>query len=343
MEFVPSLEVDPMPANLTPQYHKAEEEYKRATQPREKLEKLREMFRLLPKHKGTEKIQAELKRKISQLMDDLESGGGKPGTGKGKAVHKIPHEGAGRVVLVGAPNAGKSALLAALTAAKPEIAPYPFTTRIPIPGMMATRGVKIQLIDTPAISRDVMEPWLPGLVRQADVVLLVASLADDDLIDGVEVTLERLAASKVHLVAQPPVDDEDETTHYLPTLLAATQCDAPDAEDRLALLKEWLSERLPILVVSATRGDGLELLKETIYNALGIIRVYTKTPGKPVDMTDPFTLPIGGTVHDLAERIHRDLANSLKYAKVWGTGVFDGQTVKRDHQLHDCDIVELHT
>ena len=337
------LESFVMPANLTPQYHKAEEEYKRTIQPREKLEKLREMFRLLPKHKGTEKIQAELKKKISQLMEYLESGGGKTGAGKGKPSHKIPHEGAGRVVLVGGPNGGKSALLAALTAAKPEIAPYPFTTRMPIPGMMTTHGIKIQMIDTPAISRDMMEPWLPGLARQADVVLLVAGLADDDLIDGVEATLERLDAAKVRLVAEPPVDDEDETTHYLPTLLVANQCDAPDAEERLALLSEWLAERLPIATVSATRGDGLESLKESIYTALGIIRVYTKTPGKPADKTDPFTLPIGGTVHDLAERIHRDLADSLKFAKVWGTGVFDGQTVKRDHELHDSDIVELHT
>src|SRR5215813_10339697 len=107
-----------MPANLPPQYSKAEEEYRKAATPADRLEKLREMFRLLPKHKGTEKLQSDLKQKISRAKDDLD--GAKAGAKKSGVSHKVPKEGAGQVVLVGAANVGKSALLAALTNAHPE-------------------------------------------------------------------------------------------------------------------------------------------------------------------------------------------------------------------------------
>src|ERR1700744_2571341 len=107
-----------MPANLPPQYSKAEEELRKATAPAERLDKLREMFRLLPKHKGTEKLQSDLKQKISRAKEDVE--GAKGGAKKGGVSHRVPKEGAGQVVLVGAPNVGKSALLAALTNAHPE-------------------------------------------------------------------------------------------------------------------------------------------------------------------------------------------------------------------------------
>ena len=79
-----------MPANLPPQYSKAEEEFRKATSPAERLDKLQEMFRLLPKHKGTEKLQSDLKQKISRLKDELE--GGKPGAKKGGVSHRVPHE-----------------------------------------------------------------------------------------------------------------------------------------------------------------------------------------------------------------------------------------------------------
>lgn len=328
-----------MPANLPPQYSKAEDEYRHAATPAERLEKLREMFRLLPKHKGTEKLQSDLKQKISRARDEIE---GAKTARKGAPSHRVPHEGAGQVVLVGPPNAGKSALLAALTSAHPEVAPYPFTTRAPYPGMMAWHDVAVQLVDLPPISNDYMEAWVPSVVRSADAALLVVDLESDDLIDAAEAALARLALVHTELVGTLPYDVEDEAVRHVKTLLVANKADAEGAADRLAILGEWAGDRFPVLAVAARTGQGLDDLRRGSYDLLGVVRVYTKVPGKPADRSRPFTLPIGGTVLDLAREVHRDFEHALKFARVWGEGVFEGQTVKRDHELHDADVVELH-
>ncbi len=329
-----------MPANLPPQYSKAEEELRKASTPAERLEKLRELFRLLPKHKGTEKLQSDLKQKISRAKDDLE--GAKSGAKKAGVSHRVPKEGAGQVVLVGAPNVGKSALLAALTNAHPEVAPYPYTTRAPYPGMMAWEDVRVQLVDLPAVDADFMEPWVPGLIRSADAALLVADLESDDVADAVEAVLKRLSDAHTELVGDLPFDAEDEAVQHIKTVLVAAKTDAEGAGDRLEIVGEWFGGRFPIVAASATTGKGLDDVRRAAYDALGVMRIYTKIPGKPVDRDHPFTLPVGSVVLDLAREVHRDLEQSLKSAKVWGSGAFDGQTVRRDHELRDGDVVELH-
>jgi ribosome-interacting GTPase 1 len=329
-----------MPANLTPQYNKAEQEYRALTDPAARLEKLREMFRLLPKHKGTEKLQAELKQKISRARDEAE--GGKGGGAKGGLSHKVPREGAGQLVLLGGPNVGKSALLAAVTHAHPEVAAYPFTTRAPQPGMMAWEDVPVQLVDLPPITRDFLEPWAMNVIRAADGALLLADLSDDDGPDAADAVRERLEALHTPLVGAYPEGLEDEATIPVRTRVVATKLDAEGARDRLALLEEWLGGAFPIAAISTATGEGLETLRGLAYDQLGVIRVYTKVPGKPVDRSRPFTIPLGGTVEDLAHEIHRDLAAKLKFARIWGSGVYDGQTVRRDHVLHDADVIELH-
>lgn len=330
-----------MPANLPPQYIKAEDDYRRASSPADRLEALRELFRLLPKHKGTEKLQCDLKTKISRAREDLE--GAKAGGSKKAGVsYKVPGEGAGQVVLVGPPNTGKSALLAALTNAKPEIAPYPFTTRAPYPGMVTWQDVRFQLVDLPPVSADFLEPWMPGLVSSADEALFVVDLGDDDLIDSAEVALSRLGEAHVELVGELPFDSEDEMLRHVKTVMVANKVDAEGAADRLAILREWSADRFPIVETSATSGVGLDSLRSASYDTLGVIRVYTKVPGKPADRSHPFTVPVGSTVIDLAREIHRDFEQSLKFAKVWGSGTFEGQTVRRDHELRDTDVVELH-
>lgn len=330
-----------MPANLPPQYLKAEEEFRRASTPAGRLEALRELFRLLPKHKGTEKLQCDLKTKISRAREEIEGAKG-GGSKKAGVSYKVPREGAGQVALVGPPNSGKSALLAALTNARPEVAPYPFTTRSPQPGMASWEDVRFQLVDLPGVSGDFFEPWMPGMVASADSALLVVDLADDDLIDAAEVVLSRMAESHVEMVGELPFDSEDETLRHVRTVVVANKVDAEGAPDRLSIFREWSGERFPIVAASATSSVQLDTVTSVAYDTLGVIRVYTKVPGKPADRSKPFTVPIGGTVLDLAREIHRDLEQSLKFAKVWGSGVFEGQTVRRDHELRDADVVELH-
>src|SRR6516164_7271390 len=167
-----------MAVNLTPQYHEAEAEYKKARTAEERLAALKKMWVEVPKHKASEKLQAELKKKISAAREELEDRQHKGGK-KAGVSHKVPKQGAGQVIVLGPPNAGKSRLLTRLTRATPEVAPYPFTTREPHVGMMDWEDVKVQLIDTPPITADFLEGYLSSMVRTADALLLV-DLADDD-------------------------------------------------------------------------------------------------------------------------------------------------------------------
>jgi ribosome-interacting GTPase 1 len=329
-----------MAANLTPQYLEAEAEYKKAHTAEERLACLKKMWSLLPKHKASEKLQAELKTKISDANKEVEYERRHPK--KAGLSYKIPKQGAGQYVLVGGPNAGKSRLLSRLTRAAPEVAPYPFTTHEPLPGMMEWEDVRVQLIDLPPITADFMEGYVSSMVRSADAALLLVDLADDDGPFAAEAVLERLVKTKTILVGEKPAAVEDPTIEHLRTMMVANKCDLPGADERLEIVRELFAQRFPIEVISAEHGTGLEVLRTAIYRFLNVIRVYTKQPGKPPDLTSPFTCPIGSTLVEMASLVHRDFAEGLKSARIWGTGVFDGQTVKRDHVLHDKDVVELH-
>lgn len=328
-----------MAVNLTPQYMEAEEEYKKARTPEEKQEALKKMWALVPKHKASEKLQAQLKTRMSEVRDSVEA---KKQAKKPGVSYKVPKQGAGQYVLLGAPNAGKSRLLTRLTRATPEVAPYPFTTREPHVGMMEWEDVKIQLVDLPPITADFMEGYLSSLVRSADAALLFVDLADDDGPFATEAVLDRLKEVKTILAGEKDYAEEDFSIEHVRTMVLANKIDAPDAADRLEIVREMFAARFPIHVISAETGQGLEELRRALYDFLGVIRVYTKQPGKPPDMTSPFTCPIGSTVLEMAALVHKDFAEGLKSARIWGTGVFDGQTVKRDHVLHDRDVVELH-
>jgi ribosome-interacting GTPase 1 len=330
----------PMPANLTPQYLKAEEAYRRASTPDEELQCLQEMLRELPKHKGTDKLQAELKQKISKAKKEADSVGkaGKKGYGI-----RIPRQGAGRAVLLGGPNAGKSQLLRALTRATPDVAEYPFTTREPLPGMMPWEDVMVQLIDTPPITADILEPYHQGLIRGADLTILLVDLASDDGIEQVQDVISRLNETKTRLGRESYLDENDIGLSYTQTFLVPNKIDAEEATTRLELLHEIRNDDFREYVISALHGAGLETLRDAIYQALDVVRVYTKLPSKKEpDYDRPYTVRRGGTLADVAAMIHKDLAAQLKFARVWGSQVHDATSVKGDYVLHDRDVIELH-
>jgi ribosome-interacting GTPase 1 len=331
-----------MATNLTPQYHKAEEEYRRATTTEEELKWLEVMLREMPKHKASEKLQSDLKQKISKAKKELEAERKHGGGGKGHSV-KIPRQGAGTVVILGGPNAGKSQFLASVTRATPEVAPYPFTTRTPLPGMMPWEDVMVQLIDTPPITNDFFEPYMQGLIRGADLALLLVDLGADEGIEQCQELLDKLNTTKTRLAKASTLDEEDVGLSFTKTFLVPNKIDLPDAAMRLELLHELCPLDFTEHVISALHGTGLEALKEATYKSLDVIRVYTKLPThKTADMEKPFTLRRGSTLHDVAMLVHKDVAEQLKYARIWGTGVHDGSTIKADHVLNDKDIVEMH-
>ncbi len=328
-----------MPANLTPQYLEAEAEYKKAQSAEEKLACLRRMWAELPKHKGTDKMQADLKAKMSAAKEEVEHE--RKAGKKGGVSYKIPRQGAGQYVLVGAPNTGKSSLLAKLTRAHPEVAPFPFTTHAPQAGMMTWEDAHVQLIDLPPITADYMEGYISSMVRSADAALLFVDMGDDDGPFAAEAALERLSQTKTILGPAPAAHDP--TVQYVKTLLVANKMDLPGAPDRLEIVRELFGARFAIHPVSVEHGTGLEELRTAVYQFLNVIRGYTKQPGKPAERKDPCTLPAGSHVADLAALVHREIAEKLKTARIWGMGVYDGQAVGRDHVLHDRDLVELHT
>lgn len=329
-----------MPANLTPQYSKAEEAFRKAQTAQERVECLEQMLTLIPKHKGTEKLQADLKTRLKEAREDVQVEKSAP---KAAKSYRIPRQGAGTVIIIGAPNAGKSRVLKELTNAQPEVAPYPFTTREPLPGMMAWEDVHVQLIDTPPITEHHIEPYLTGFVRSADATLLCFDGSSDDAPEQTAAVIEQFGLRKTRLDVSSGFDEEDLSIVHVRTLLVVTRADDPDAATRLEFLRELTPVPFPIIEAELDRETTVAALRRAVYDALDVIRAYTKKPGKPADYADPYTIPRGATVEDLALKVHQDLAAGLKHAKIWTPDGAGGNTVGRDHVLADRDLVELHT
>lgn len=330
-----------MPANLTPQYKEAEERYRAAETPAEQLSALEDMLRIIPKHKGTEKMQADIKRRIAKLRERDEK---KAPSGKHAQEYNVEKEGGGQVVLVGAPNAGKSTLLSRLTNAQPDIGDYPFTTQKPLPGMMEYEDIKIQIVDMPPITEEFTEPWMVAIPRNADAVLLVFDMSDGAVLDEIDATLGVLQKFRLRVYGwdHPLPDDDDGMMRLQKCILVATKMDHPDSPDDLEIVKELYADRFPIIPVSSKSGQGLENLRQQIFRMLDIVRVYTKIPGKPADMKSPYIVRRGTTVQELATMVHKDFAQKLRFARIWGAQQFDGQMVSREHILQDKDVIELH-
>jgi len=325
-----------MPANLTPEYKRAEERFRAAKSPEEKLAALEEMLRVMPKHKGTDGLQADIKARIAKLRKQ-------PAAKAGRSTfsHMVPREGAGQVALVGPPNTGKSSLVAALTHATPAVGDYPFTTRDATPGMMHFEDIAFQLIDLPPLSDEHVDAWVFDLIRGAGLVWVV--LDGRYALEGMDDTVRLLGQRGI--VLQPARGEAGGAAPpgtVKPALVVLTGIDRPEVAESVEIVDDLFDHRWPLVPVSIFAPSSLLLLGRRTFDALDIIRVYTKQPGKPPDRAKPFTLPRGATIADLALRIHKDLLASMTFARVWGSQVFDGQTVQRDHVLFEGDVVEIH-
>lgn len=316
-----------MPANLPPQYVSAEGRLKSAKDPGEKIAILEEMWALLPKHKGTDKIQADIKRRLSKLRDEEEKASAHR---KGYSV-SVVREGAGQIVAAGPPNSGKSSLVSVLAHQGPRIAPYPFATLVPYPAMMPYLDVKVQLVDLPPIAHGHLDFWLVNMVRNADACLFVFDASDDACLERAEETVGELAQRHLAPGAE------------LRALAVANKTDLERAPDRVGLLREFWGARGELVPFSCASPSPAEVdaLRARVFSLLGVIRIYSKEPGKRADMSQPFTVRDGSTVHDFASHVHKDFAAGLRQARIWGSARFPGQAVARDHLLEDGDVVEL--
>jgi small GTP-binding protein len=312
-----------MPANLGPEYLAAEQELRGAETAGERIEALEKMYAALPKHKGTEKLQADLRRRLSQARKDSQ----KKGASHAPPFYMVPKEGAGQVALIGPANSGKSSLVCALTHARPEVAPYRFTTRAPMPGMMAFEDAQIQLLDTPPIAEEFTEEWMPQVLRRADLSVLVVDVDDPDDLSEIEWVEKEMEEWKL----------------AMPRLMVTNKMDQEGSAGDYEVLAELYEERYELLGVSAATGEGLEKFARRVFEMLDVVRVYTKAPGKRAAMGAPYVLKRGATVMDAARHVHKDFAEQLKFARLYHkTGGLDGLPVERHHVLEDGDILEFH-
>jgi len=320
-----------MPANLTPEFLNARARFRAAQTTQDRLVALEDMLSSIPKHKGTDKMQADIKRRIAKLRSEKK----KPGQDTHRSPDNLQREGAGQVVLLGPPNTGKSSLLAALTHAHPVVAAYPYSTSLPVPGMMDCADISVQLIDIPPVTAEYTEPWVYNLIRQADLALVVLDGGNPKKIKAQMNELSKMLEKRRIRLVKKETQEGDPSVKQLPCRIAINKADLKPSVDQASSL-------FPTILTSAREKTGLAALAREVFAALNIIRVYTKQPGRPADRKEPYTLPLGSTVLDAVTAVHRGFTERLRYVRIWGSGKFDGQKTSTDHILKDGDIVEIH-
>ena len=326
-----------MPANLPPEYFEAEKRYREASTPAEKIAALEELIATIPKHKGTDKLRADFRRRLSKLKEEAIK---KKKSGKGD-LYTVEREGAAQIALVGFASSGKSSILACLTHAHPVIADYPMSTVMPLSGMMPYEDIQFQLVDLPPIGNESTDGWVSGILRNADMLLMILDLSEAPDIQA-ELLLDQLDRWRIQILKKGYPCKKEERRKYKRILLVANKNDQDTAREALIDIQNQYGEKYPIRTVSAFTKEGIEALRKAIFEISGIIRIYSKEPGKEPDLGTPFTLPFGSTIIELAEMIHKDFIHNLRYACVWGSSKFPGQKMHRDHILQDKDIVEFH-
>jgi hypothetical protein len=326
-----------MPANLPPQYFEVEKRYREAKTPEAKLEMLEEMLTIMPKHKGTDKLRADLRRRIAKLKSQS---GQKKGAGRRDSAYAIEKEGAVQALILGPPNSGKSSLVAALTKASPEVADFPHSTWTPTAGMALYENIQFQLVDMPPLTRERMDPGMADLIRRTDMVVVLLDV-HSGILQEYEDTLAILEEIRVFPQGCPAPAELARAPFFKRMLVAVNKVDSSEDAADYEVFLELAEVQLPCMDLSVRSGRHVDLFLRKIFETAAIVRVYSKAPGKEADLSSPFVLPRGSTLEDLAEKVHKDFVEKLKFARIWGKDVYDGQMVQRDYVLQDGDIVEM--
>jgi ribosome-interacting GTPase 1 len=171
-----------LPANLTPEAKAKWRAALAARHPKDQLQAYQEFLSAIPKHKGNERLQAQVKTKIATLKDEIVAQRRRHG-GHSSSWH-VEREGAAQVVLFGPTNAGRSSLLGSITNAQVAVADYSFTTQRPVPGMLSFEDIQLQLVELPAPRINVegkfeIQPEEIDLIRASDGLMLVVDLSNN--------------------------------------------------------------------------------------------------------------------------------------------------------------------
>jgi hypothetical protein len=326
-----------MPTNLPPDYYRVEEQYRNAGSIAEKISCLEELMRIVPKHKGTDKLRGDLRRRLSRLR---ETSARKKGASRQVSPFQIPAEGAGQVAVIGPANVGKSSLVQAMTKARPEVADFPFTTTMPTPGMMRFENIQIQLVDTPPLSEHYVDPEMMNLIRRADAALILVDIQSTtmDQLESARAVLE-----KHRIIPRQLLEESMDLQRVSPisVLVVVNKVDDQEQDEDFQVLEELIGHEWTLVPLSLARKRSFEGFRQAAFQSLDVIRVFSKAPGKKAELDAPFVLPRGSRIQDFGAKLHKDFQSRLKSARIWGQGLYDGQMVGRDHELKDGDIVEL--
>ena len=301
-----------MPTNVPPQYRDAEQRFREAVSVQGKIAALQEMLQIMPKHKGTDHLKAQLRARLSKLMSDLETSSG--GKGGRTEQFSLPKEGAGRSTLIRPTNVGKALLLSSATGAKTKVGSYELSTQEPIPGMYPYNDIYIQMVDTPPIDNIATQSRLYGLLRTSDIFVFVADLTNNP-VDQTENSFKELEEWGFKLLEKGQYTDEDDQFTSKPTIIVCNKADIPGALDNYEYMETHYGGKFPLIMASAHEEVGLDELAEELFTSLKIIRIYTKSPRERLeDFTNenPVVLPNGSTVGEAAQQVHKELSHGLK-------------------------------
>ena len=303
-----------MPINAHPEYIAAEKEYYKCENDEDRLLALEKMISVLPGHKGAENLRAQIKLRYKRLKEKMEKEKKSKKGGNRQGIKKEDLQ----AVIVGKTHSGKSAFMNLVTNANLEIGEYRFVTKSPAVGMMDYNGVGIQLIEVPALGSEYYDR---GIVNSGDVALVFAENLFE--LEEASKAVERARGKKIFILTKTDLLSENEKRKMVATLS---------------------SKRYNFNLISTKTGEGIQELKEKMFQSFGRIRVYTKEPGKEKSSSRPIILPPESTVREVAEKILKGFSQKIKETRIWGpSSKYPGQIVGLRHKLKDLDVVEFKT